>query len=227
MTKNILLLGTCRTRIVFQKEDIFSDKYNLINNKTDYIGRSYSVYDTYELLRCIKDKKINILTDELKTTRKQFKRNLRIISDNFNDIDLFLIEISSMKYYTHVNDFMDSNILMSPNFGKVISHKLNTLDEEQMDYYFEKIMSILEGKKIIFMTHFNNYQTKNRTLIMKNLTKNVIRYKDNKNIKFLTPEKLLQCDNVNEYLKDGNHYHPLFYDVVAAAYVKLFTVAFE
>ena len=54
MKKNIFLLGTCRTRML--KE---SKKYNFINSyENNFIGRTYSLIETYQLLNLItKDKK--------------------------------------------------------------------------------------------------------------------------------------------------------------------------
>ena len=51
--KNIFLLGTCRIRNIYCHINKSEIKYNFINYDQDFIGRTYSLIDTYELLKCI------------------------------------------------------------------------------------------------------------------------------------------------------------------------------
>jgi hypothetical protein len=227
--KNIFLLGTCRIRNIYCHINKSEIKYNFINYDQDFIGRTYSLIDTYELLKCIITNNKNINSHEFRSNTNLFKQ--RINNMKLSNIDLFVIEISSLKYYTHFYENNDSKILFSPNFGKTRSlskYKLNILTEKEMDYYFNKIIELLFNKKILFVFHLKSDIIPNRMLIKNNLIKNINKTnKTNKNnIMFIQPEKLLNTDtdNVDKYLDDDNHYNTEGYKIISLEFLKLFDI---
>lgn len=90
-----------------------SKKYNFINSyENNFIGRTYSLIETYQLLNLITKDKKKIFSHEFRNNTKKFKNNIKNIS--IDNVELFLIEISSLKYFTHSLENMDSNIVFSP-----------------------------------------------------------------------------------------------------------------
>lgn len=221
MKKNIFLLGSCRVRNIYthlNEEDI---KYNLINYDKDMIGRTYTLNETYELLKSIITSKKNICSHEYRNMQELFKRNINAI--NVKNIDIFVIEISSIKYYTHLNENMDSNIVFSPNHGRrsLSKYELNKLSEQEMDYYFNKIIALLDNKKILFVCHLKSDIIPNRILIKNNLIKNIQKC-NNDNILFVDPTELLNTDNIDKYLTDDYHYNTLGYGLICNKFLDLF-----
>jgi hypothetical protein len=212
--KNILLLGTCRIRNIF--DNIKSEKYNFFNHEIDYIGRTYSLKDTFELLNLIVKKKYNFKSYEFRFDTKKLKRNINFISNNFNKFDYILIEISSIKYFEINNSYYDSNVLLSPNYNKVNNNifKLKKLDDISMENYFDKIINILKDKKIIFVTHLKSDLIKNRKEI-KLLLQKKVKSLNNKNIFLIIPENTFKINNINEYLLDDNHYNEKCKSIIA------------
>ena len=152
----------------------------------------------------------------------------RIKNIKLDHIDFFVIEISSLKYYTHFYENMDSNILFSPNHGKeksLLKYKLNILTEKEMDYYFNKIIELLFNKKILFVCHLKSDIIPNRILIKNNLIKNINKINNN-NIMFVTPEKLLNTDknNADKYLDDDNHYNIEGDKIVSLKFLEIFNL---
>ena len=117
-----------------------SKKYNFINSyENNFIGRTYSLIETYQLLNLITKDKKKIFSHEFRNNTKKFKNNIKNIS--IDNVELFLIEISSLKYFTHSLENMDSNIVFSPTLvgseqikNNRNRYKMNTLNEEEFDY---------------------------------------------------------------------------------------------
>ena len=117
-----------------------SKKYNFINSyENNFIGRTYSLIETYQLLNLITKDKKKIFSHEFRNNTKKFKNNIKNIS--IDNVELFLIEISSLKYFTHSLENIDSNIVFSPTLvgseqikNNRNRYKMNTLNEEEFDY---------------------------------------------------------------------------------------------
>ena len=222
MKKNIFLLGTCRTRML--KE---SKKYNFINSyENNFIGRTYSLIETYQLLNLISKDKKKIFSHEFRNNTKKFKNNIKNIS--IDNVELFLIEISSLKYFTHSLKNMDSNIVFSPTLvgseqikNNRNRYKMNTLNEEEFDYYFNKIIELLANKKIVFVCHLRSEIIPARKFIKTNLIKNIKKCNNN-NISLVDPEELLNVSDISKYLDDDNHYNKDGEILIYSKFIELF-----
>lgn len=223
--KNVFLLGTCRVRDIFRNTEIFKDKYNLMNRKNDYVGRTYSLIDTYEMLRCITEKRYDMYNYELRANIKTFRNNILSLSGSIDQVDCFLIEISSLKYFSSKGD-----IILSPNFGKMDKFEMRFISDEEMDEYYEKLVGLIDkicGKsvKIVFITHLKSHLIKNRGIILENLMKNV-KKSQRKDIILTLPSNVLGVDRIDEFLLDYNHYDPKHHDFVAKKFIELFSKMF-
>ena len=100
-------------------------------------------------------------------------------------------------------------------------HNKETLEQDEMDKYFDMLIDLIGNKKIIFITHFNVDLVKNRSIIVKNLIKNITKRK-NKNITIKTPNQITGLKVIDKILSDFNHYDTQYHEFVASKFIRLF-----
>lgn len=92
------------------------------------------------------------------------------IKDNFNNIDKFFIEISSIKSYLYKNNSVFVEHIASKNpYISDYKSLMYKQDENEIINDLEKIIELLGSKKIVFVSHFNISGIKNRLIIKKSL----------------------------------------------------------
>lgn len=215
-----LTLGSCRVLVTmnhsrFECLNTFRQPGKRHLNPKKIIGRSWSINEQYELLLLILSKKPITKYKGCEFTYDEIKENIEYIRSMFDKIEGVIIEPSSIKYYTDKNENLIHNI--EHHKEEIMSNvKKHILTEEEIDLYLNKIINLLQNKKIIFVNHFLHTKIPNRMLINKCLKKIT-----NKNVKIVTPSNLWDNNSKWDFLKDEKHYKNLKVIKRVANYIDL------
>jgi hypothetical protein len=95
---------------------------------------------------------------------------------NLNDVDVFVIEISSLKYNLKCSDILNISMCEHAKYTD-FEAKLETLDELKIN--IKIICDLLKNKRILFVSHFNYKRSiKNRETIIRALAESGVEYLD-------------------------------------------------
>lgn len=99
---------------------------------------------------------------------------------NFDDIDVFVIEISSLKYNLKNSNILNISMCEHAKYTD-FDQKIETLDELKTN--IKVICDLLKNKRILFVSHFNYKRSiKNREIIIRALAESGVEYFDPTNI---------------------------------------------
>lgn len=197
-----LVLGSCRVLVTMN-----SSKFNCLNtwkeigkrnlNSKYIIGRGWSINEHFEMIQLILGLKSpsKYVGDEY--SYENIKDNIKYINDIFSDIKGLIIEVSSLKFFSDLNNNIIHNIT-NENRNIRISKKLN---EEEIMFYLTELIKLLPDKKIFFVNHFLHEKIPDRLLIDKCLNKI-----KNDNIIIITPSDLFSDNPFNFITNDNIHY---------------------
>jgi hypothetical protein len=116
--------------------------------------------------------------------------------------DIVVIEISSIKNLTTIISDMEITInLFKPDLENLENHKYEKINELKFVEDLKFIMEIMNkyNKKVLFVTHFNYNNNKNREFIS-----NILKNNLSSNMVF-DPSKLV-IDNLPNSIVDDHHY---------------------
>jgi len=216
-----LTFGSCRVHALF---DVYSEYDNILfENKirSEYciIDRCHSLPEFYELLLYLYSTD-TYHSDSILTTLKNddLNKNIDFLRSKLDQIDIFIFEFCSLKYYKTANgkivygmyksylDNKNTNHLrnIKKKHGKITEYELSN---DEINNYFNLLIELIlikHNKKIIFVSHYMHRSIQNREIIKKYL--NIITSKYN-NIFVFTPSDLWSVDNFSDFLLDDeNHY---------------------
>ena len=201
--KNIFLIGSCRIHRPFDcdnkhKEGRFN-LYNCLNsrwNEKYFLGSLYESNYIIQILKCLTERKIekkeniNVINPQKQIDEKQFLE----LCDTLMKADIIIIEIATIKY------IIKDNIYLSNEHYKKIGitpTKEGELNKDELINNITQIEKLVHdiGKKVLFISHFNNNNIPNRTLIIESLKTKAEHYFD--------PTCVITS---NRKLVDQNHY---------------------
>lgn len=225
--KQIFSLGSCRLFLLLDKCNFnYNHSVNGKNNN-NYITYSHSTKDILTILNLmfenIKLKDLNLNISKLKCLFSIGGKRKKL-----NEKDIYNISVIENKFFRLKEEFINSKYVFFEissikyvlSGGIYYHHNWAIINEEEkiMDYKLlisdlDKIIGMCNGKKIIFVSHFNyKYSIKNRQFII-NTIKDYINYKKNKNIFLYDPSKIVN-ENLNNITSDSNHYKKENIDLV-------------
>ena len=207
-----LVLGSCRTCTI-----MYNSKLDCLNTWKEVgkrgenkciIGRVWTINEHFEILNLILNKKSP--SDYIGMEFEKYsdiENNINFIRKNFSKIKGIIMEVSSIKYYTHkINNKLIHNVIHSKKENKFNE---NILQENEIDSYINKIINLVPDKNIIFINHLLHELIPNRRLIHKCLNKI-----NSKNSLVITPSEMWKNSNPDNYLADQEHYKPeMFYKI--------------
>jgi hypothetical protein len=216
---NIFIIGTCRVHKPFgyensPKKPTNYDCYNVLNmwGSYNFLGPKFNVKEIYQFL--------NILTDNNSPLLKLIDKNIKdifkdcYIDDNnfqkqiedtynkFKIADIVIIEISSIKdLQTIINNTEISINLFKHDLANLENYQYNIIGEYEFIKYLNYIREIMNkyNKKVLFVSHFNYANIKNREFIY-----NVLKNNLPENILF-NPSKII-INNLPHSIVDPDHY---------------------
>jgi hypothetical protein len=216
-----LSFGSCRIQALFdvysEYEDIFFE--NKIGSQYSIIDRCHSLPEFYELLLYLYNSDTNH-TDNILTTLKNddLDKNIDFLRSKINEIDIFIFEFCSLKYYKTANgkivygmyksylDNKNTNHLRSikKKHGNITEYELTN---DEINHYLNLLIELIlikNNKKIIFVSHYMHRSIQNREIIKNSLDIIISKYN---NIFVFTPSDLWSVENLSDFLLDDeNHY---------------------
>ena len=168
---NLLAIGSCRICTVLNKYQNTYNTWGGVGNRhlnpKCVIGRSWSINEQLELLKLIKGDKsfIEYIGCEYPKI-ESIKDNLLFLRREFNQIDAFVVEVSSLRYYlgkdnklVHNVQHIDGNLLTTKNMS---SKEFQATTKDFIEY---------SKKPIFFVSHFDRKSKPYREVIWENLKK--------------------------------------------------------
>jgi len=201
--KNIFLIGSCRIHRPFNCDKKHKKgKYNLYNclntnwGEKYFLGRLYESNYIIQILKCLIERKIenkeniNVLYPQKQIDEKQFLE----LCDTLMKADIIIIEIATIKYIIKDNIYLSNEHY---NQLGITPTKKGELNKEELINNITQIEKLVHdiGKKTLFISHFNNQNIPNRTLIIESLKTTAKHYFD--------PTCVITS---NSQLSDPNHY---------------------
>ena len=201
--KNIFLIGSCRIHRPFNcdKKHI-EGKYNLYNclntiwYEKYFLGSLYESNYIIQILKCLIERKIenkeniNVMGPQKQIDEKQFLE----LCDTLMKADIIIIEIATIKYIIKDNIYLSNEHYNQLGITPTKKGKLNKDELINNITQIEKLVHDI-GKKVLFISHFNNQNIPNRTLIFESLKTTAEHYFD--------PTCVITS---NSKLEDINHY---------------------
>jgi hypothetical protein len=215
---NIFILGTCRIQRPFgcdygYNKPINYNNYNVLNSwgSPDFLGPQYNIKEIYQFLHILINNNSPLLNLDniiIKQIFKYFNTN-----NNINDVienvykkfklsDIIIIEISSIKNLSTIIN--NTNVILNlfePDLSVLKNYDYDIINEIEFIEYLNKIIEIINTykKKVLFVSHFNHNNIKNRENII-----NILKNNLPKNM-FFDPSELV-INNLPNSIIDDSHY---------------------
>ena len=196
---NLLAIGSCRICTVLNKYQNTYNTWGEVGNRQlnpkYIIGRSWSINEQLELLKLIKGDKpfAEYVGGEFRKI-ESIKDNLLFLRQIFNQIDAFVVEVSSLRYYLGKDNKLVHNLKHS-NRNDLTSKDMSSEEFEITTKDFIEYSK----KPIFFVSHFDRKSKPYREVIWETLKKVST---EHENI-FLIDTPSMPNLQVN---KDGEHY---------------------
>ena len=216
---NVFLIGTCRIHKPFGCDDSPQkpknyDNYNVLNlwGSYNFLGPKYNIKEIYQFLNILIDKNSPLHETIKKNTKHIFKdcyldnnNYENQIEDTYNKFtiaDVVIIEISSIKnLYTIISGKEIVLNIYNQELSDLENYDYSLINEAEFIEYLKYIMEIMNkyNKKVLFVSHFNYNNIKNREFIS-NILKNNL-----PGNMFFDPSKII-IDNLPNSIIDESHY---------------------
>jgi hypothetical protein len=238
---SITLLGTCRIDSIPGHNNL----NNLINyphstkeviQMLEFISGKKDLKSPYNLL-CLRAAIIetvypgsisretglpeNVIFERFELTESNGKKHIlqqTSIVEKFNQTEVFVIEISSVKNYTHNGHYLHHLCVDErfPDYKSITpveildEHTVNKQSEAEIEKDILKIVEMLSPKKILIVSHFN-YKNGTEFIPSRNdLVRTLERICERNGIAFANPAELLSEHDQNLTMgSDSEHYTPL------------------
>lgn len=152
----LLAIGSCRILVTLNRFEIYT--YNTWEqigrrdlNPKSLIGRSWSINEHLELLKLIRGDKLHKSYKGSELSLVAIRPCLNHLQKIYERITALVVEISSLRYYTHPDGTIIHNVIHSRIKSSCSHHKLTL---EQHKRYLEEFIEYSE-KPIFFVSHFD------------------------------------------------------------------------
>jgi hypothetical protein len=220
MIKKIFLIGTCRIHRPFgcdypSKKPEKYDNYNVLNlwGSYNFLGPKYDIKEIKQFIDLLTNNNPIELCDlPLKNIfnscflDNDFNKQIEDTRIKFNLSDIVIVEVSSIKNLsTIINNKEIFLNLNERNLSKLKNYQWSVINEVEFIEYIKNIIDILNkyNKKVLFVTHFNHNNIKERETISNILKNNLPK------INLFDPSKLV-IDNLPNSIVDNYHYSKEF-----------------
>ena len=217
MSKVITIFGSCRQSSLYSK-------YNITNIQEELTYPHY----TKEILQAIRFcKGISSITEEetslcFRTCILKNKNvNWNLFKEEFDNTDVFVIEVASRISYEYNNLYLhhiqaDSNSM----FKEKDKITIRDLDDNEIEEDIVSIVKLLHPKSILIVSHFSTYENSKRSILASLLEKICLKLK----VPFLNPSTLLDkytASQLFESEKILNHYTPFGHSIICKRYTEI------
>lgn len=213
LKQNVLVLGSCRVLVTMNRSNIFEclntfmdvGKRNL--NPKYVIGRGWSILEHLDTVKKLTQNinfyvdRQNFISQEYPIWHNEFYQNLDSIKDIINNIPIFIIEVSSLKYHVDKDGNIIHSIVHSKNQTGVTEKRLS---DDEIEQYAIELLNLLSDRKVFFVNHFLHSKIPERLKINNVLTKLTQKYD---NCFLITPSNLWNEETKYLFITRGeNHY---------------------